>query len=287
MDFDKGLGCKFDEDSPPLSSILQHSPFPSHTTTSPYYPVSMPSVANRSQGMCQASKSRVNHGNFSTWQFFSWASDANSYFISSPESSWLSVAFVHFLSNFVFTPLIVSCGHLFSIFPQLNRSHNAMCFPLSLFSISYLLSELSFYRHVECTLMTGTRSHKYWHGLKLWSKQHNVWEMTHNSASLQSALNSLHLCVQLVLPLCLLFQFLALWRFYDFSFSPPIVWIVSFLFMGLLLHLASDFSAEEVVSSNSREVGGVQEDWVLCAIDTSTLQALERSQSWWWSLNVH
>jgi hypothetical protein len=51
--------------------------------------------------------------------------------------------------------------------------------------------------------------------------------------------------------------------------------------------LASDFSAEEVVSSNSREVGGVQEDWVLCAIDTSTLQALERSQSWWWSLNVH
>jgi len=26
------------------------------------------------------------------------------------------------------------------------------------------------------------------------------------------------------------------------------------------LHLASDFSAEEVVSANSREVGGVQED---------------------------
>jgi hypothetical protein len=149
-------------------------------------------------------------------------------YISSPESSWLSVAFVHFLSNFVFTPLIVSCGHLFSIFPQLNRSHNAMCFPLSLFSISYLLSELSFYKHVECTLITGTWSHKYWHGLKLWSKQHNVWEMTHNSASLQSALNLLHLCVQLVLPLCLLFQFLALWRFDDFSFSPPIVWIISF-----------------------------------------------------------
>jgi len=50
-DFDNGLGCKFDEDSPPLSSILQHSPFPPHTSTSPYYPVSMLSVANRSQGM--------------------------------------------------------------------------------------------------------------------------------------------------------------------------------------------------------------------------------------------
>ncbi len=67
-DFDNGLGCNFDEDSPPLSSILQHSSFPPHTTTSPYYPVSMsmPSVANRLQGMRQASKSRVNHGNFST-----------------------------------------------------------------------------------------------------------------------------------------------------------------------------------------------------------------------------
>jgi len=114
-----------------------------------------------------------------------------------------------------------------------------------------------FYRHVECTLITGTQSHKYWHGLKLWSKQHNVWKMTHNSASLQSALNSLLLCVQLVLSLCLLFQFLALWSFYDFSFSPPIVWIVSFLFVGLHLHLASDCSAEEVVSANT-------ERWVGC-----------------------
>ncbi|CAM6038590.1 unnamed protein product [Sphagnum compactum] len=65
-DFDNGLGCNFDEDSPPLSSSFQHSPFPPHTTTSPYYPGSMPSVANRSQGMHQASKSRVNHGTFST-----------------------------------------------------------------------------------------------------------------------------------------------------------------------------------------------------------------------------
>jgi hypothetical protein len=35
--------------------------------------------------------------------------------------------------------------------------------------------------------------------------------------------------------------------------------------------LASDCSAEEVVSANNREVGGVQEDWVLCAIDASLL----------------
>jgi hypothetical protein len=63
-------------------------------------------------------------------------------FVSSPESSWLSVAFVHFLSNFVFTPLIVSCGHLFSIFPQLNRSHNAMCFPLA-----FVLLSLCFLSH--------------------------------------------------------------------------------------------------------------------------------------------
>jgi hypothetical protein len=33
-DFDNGLDCNFGEDSPPLSSILQHSPFPPHTTTS-------------------------------------------------------------------------------------------------------------------------------------------------------------------------------------------------------------------------------------------------------------
>jgi hypothetical protein len=51
--------------------------------------------------------------------------------------------------------------------------------------------------------------------------------------------------------------------------------------------LASDCSAEEVVSANNREVGGVQEDSVFCAIDTSTLQAFESSQSRWWSLNVH
>ncbi len=57
--------------------------------------------------------------------------------------------------------------------------------------------------------------------------------------------------------------------------------------MGLLLPLASDCSAEEVVSANNREVGGVQEDSVFCAIDTSTLQAFESSQSRWWSLNVH
>lgn len=47
--------------------------------------------------------------------------------------------------------------------------------------------------------------------------------------------------------------------------------------MGLLLHLASDFSAEEVVSANSREVGGVQEDWVLCAIDTYFAGTWEQS----------
>jgi hypothetical protein len=61
--FDDGLGCKFEEDSSPLSSIFQHSSFP--PCTSPYYPVSMPSVAKGSLGMLQVSSSRVKQENLS------------------------------------------------------------------------------------------------------------------------------------------------------------------------------------------------------------------------------
>jgi hypothetical protein len=61
--FDDGLGCKFEEDSSPLSSIFQHSSFPPRT--SPYYPVSMPSVAKGSLGMLQVSSSRVKQENLS------------------------------------------------------------------------------------------------------------------------------------------------------------------------------------------------------------------------------
>jgi transcription factor Dp-1 len=61
--FDDGLGCKFEEDSSPLSSIFQHSSFPPRT--SPYYPMSMPSVAKGSLGMLQVSSSRVKQENLS------------------------------------------------------------------------------------------------------------------------------------------------------------------------------------------------------------------------------
>jgi transcription factor Dp-1 len=61
--FDDGLGCKFEEDSSPLSSVFQHSSFPPRT--SPYYPVSMPSVAKGSLGMLQVSSSRVKQENLS------------------------------------------------------------------------------------------------------------------------------------------------------------------------------------------------------------------------------
>jgi hypothetical protein len=53
------------------------------------------------------------------------------------------------------------------------------------------------------------------------------------------------------------------------QFQSPYCLNSFFLFVRLLLPLASDCSAEEVVSANNREVGGMQEDWVLCAIDTS------------------
>jgi len=67
-DFDDGLGCNFDEDSPPLSSIFQHSSFPPHTT-SPYYPVSMPSAAAKGSPWPPVPgilKARVKHENLSS-----------------------------------------------------------------------------------------------------------------------------------------------------------------------------------------------------------------------------
>ncbi len=71
-DFDDGLGCNFDEDSPPLSSIFQHSSFPPHTT-SPYYPVSMPSAAAKGSPWPPVPgilKARVKHENLSSWHFW-------------------------------------------------------------------------------------------------------------------------------------------------------------------------------------------------------------------------